>query len=124
MSHYVELHCHSNFSFLDGASHVEELALRARDLGYSALALTDHNGLYGAMEFARAVRAWDIQPITGAEVTLTTGCHLTLLAASQQGYANLCRMLTRAHLRARPPATRPEPARRSQRGIDRSLRLS
>ena len=51
---YVELHCHSGFSFLDGASHPEELVLRAVELGYPALALTDHDGLYGSMEFARA----------------------------------------------------------------------
>ena len=95
---YVELHAHSNFSFLDGASHVEELVLQAKTLGYPALALTDHNGLYGAMEFARAARAWGIKPITGAEVTLASGHHLTLLAETRQGYANLCRMLTRAHL--------------------------
>ncbi|MEZ4572260.1 MAG: PHP domain-containing protein [Thermomicrobiales bacterium] len=84
--------------FLDGASHVEELVLQAKALGYPALALTDHNGLYGAMEFARAARAWEIQPITGAEVTLASGHHLTLLAETRQGYANLCRMLTRSHL--------------------------
>lgn len=98
MAGYVELHCHSNFSFLDGASHVEELVLQARELGYPALALTDHNGLYGAMEFAQAANAWEIHPITGAEVTLTNSHHLTLLVEDRQGYANLCRMLTRAHL--------------------------
>ena len=53
---YVELHAHSGFSFLDGASHPEELVLRAKELGYPALALTDHNGLYGSMEFARAAK--------------------------------------------------------------------
>ena len=95
---YIELHCHSNFSFLDGASHVEELVLQAKALGYPALALTDHNGLYGAMEFARAAVAWGVQPITGVEVTLASGHHLTLLAETRQGYANLCRMLTHAHL--------------------------
>ena len=62
---YVELHCHSGFSFLDGASHPEELVLRAGELGYPALALTDHNGLYGSMEFARAAKEEGIQPITG-----------------------------------------------------------
>ena len=67
---YVELHCHSGFSFLDGASHPEELVLRAVQLGYPALALTDHNGLYGSMQFARAAHEFGIQPITGAEVTL------------------------------------------------------
>ena len=69
-SPYAELHCHSNFSFLEGASHIEELVLRARDLGYESLALTDHDGLHGAMEFARCARAWGLRPITGAEVTL------------------------------------------------------
>ena len=70
MAAYVELHTHSNFSFLDGASHIEELVLRARELGYEALALTDHDGLHGAMKFAQAARAWGLRPITGAEAAL------------------------------------------------------
>ena len=65
---YVELHCHSGYSFLDGASHPEELILQARALGYPALALTDHDGLYGSMEFARFARSEGLQPVTGAEV--------------------------------------------------------
>jgi error-prone DNA polymerase len=95
---YLELHCHSNFSFLEGASHVEELVLGACELGYEALALTDHDGLHGAMEFAQCARAWGLRPITGAEVTLSNGHHLTLLCETQRGYANLCRLLTHAHL--------------------------
>ncbi len=95
---YIELHCHSNFSFLDGASHIEELVLRAAELGQKTLALTDHDGLHGAMEFAQCARAWGVRPITGAEVTLVNGHHLTLLCETQRGYANLCRLLTRAHL--------------------------
>jgi error-prone DNA polymerase len=95
---YAELHAHSNFSFLEGASHIEELVLRARELGYEALALTDHDGLHGAMEFAQSARAWSLKPITGAEVTLANGHHLTLLCESQRGYAHLCRLLTHAHL--------------------------
>ena len=105
---YVELHCHSGFSFLDGASHPEELVMRAVELGYPALALTDHNGLYGSMEFAHAARSADLQPITGAEVTLRecfsgveepeVGHHITLLAENPNGYANLCRLLTEAHM--------------------------
>jgi error-prone DNA polymerase len=67
---YVELHCHSGFSFLDGASHPEELLMKALELGYPALALTDHDGLYGSMEFAQVARAHGIQPITGVELTL------------------------------------------------------
>ena len=95
---YTELHCHSNFSFLDGASHIEELVLRADELGQTALALTDHDGLHGAMEFAQCARAWGIRPITGAEITLANDHHLTLLCENQRGYANLCRLLTHAHL--------------------------
>ncbi len=98
MPPYVELHCHSNFSFLEGASHIEELVLRVRELGYQTLALTDHDGLYGAMEFAQCARAWGLKPISGAEVTLPNGHHLTLLCENQRGYANLCRLLTHAHL--------------------------
>lgn len=95
---YAELHAHSNFSFLEGASHIEELVLRAREMGYEALALTDHDGLHGAMEFAQCARAWGLRPITGAELTLANGHHLTLLCETQRGYANLCRILTHAHL--------------------------
>ena len=68
---YVELHCHSAFSFLDGASDPAELAAAAADLGYPALALTDHDGLWGSMEFAQACKGFGIHPITGAEVTVT-----------------------------------------------------
>jgi len=95
---YAELHTHSNFSFLDGASHIDELVLRALDLGYESLALTDHDGLHGAMEFAQAAKAWGLRPITGAEITLANGHHLTLLCETQRGYANLCRLLSHAHL--------------------------
>jgi error-prone DNA polymerase len=95
---YAELHCHSAFSFLDGASLPEDLATTAHELGYSALALTDHNGLYGSMAFAQAAKPLGLQAITGAEVTLVDGVHLTLLAETPQGYANLCRLLTETHL--------------------------
>lgn len=95
---YVELHCHSAFSFLDGASLPEELVQQALKLNMKALALTDHNGLYGSMEFAQAAKAWGIQAITGAEVTLTDESHVVLLVENDKGYANLCRLLSRAHL--------------------------
>ena len=68
---YAELHAHSNFSFLDGASHPEELAAEAARLGLSALALTDHNGLYGVVRFAEAARAFGLPTVFGAELTLT-----------------------------------------------------
>jgi error-prone DNA polymerase len=119
MSPYVELHCHSNFSFLDGASHIEDLVLRARELGYEALALTDHDGLHGAMEFAQCARAWGLKPITGAEVTLANGHHLILLCETQRGYANLCRLLTHAHLNHERgnPCIEPEVLARHTEGL-------
>src|SRR5258708_18892023 len=81
------------------------MALEAAQLGYRALAITDHDGLYGAMEFAQACAAAGIQPITGVELTLQHGLldeaggpvHLTLLAETEQGSANLCGVITRAH---------------------------
>ena len=104
---YVELHCHSAYSFLDGASLPEELVVRAAELGYGTLALTDHDGVYGSLEFAQAAKALGIRPITGAEVTLGgTGAgkaHVTLLVESSKGYANLCRLLTAAHAGTRLP---------------------
>jgi error-prone DNA polymerase len=100
----VELHAHSAYSFLDGASLPEELAARAAELGYEALALTDHDGVYGSLEFAHAAKAFGVRPITGAEVTLTDGSHVTLLVESAAGYANLCRLLTAAHAGTRPAA--------------------
>jgi error-prone DNA polymerase len=106
---YVELHCHSAYSFLDGASHPEELAARAAEVGYEALALTDHNGVSGSLEFAHAAKAFGVRPITGAEVTLSDGSHVTLLVESPRGYANLCRLLTAAHAGARPKPTEPVP---------------
>jgi error-prone DNA polymerase len=106
---YVELHCHSAYSFLDGASHPEELASRAAELGYEALALTDHDGVFGSLEFAHAAKAFGVRPITGAEVSLSDGSHVTLLVESPRGYANLCRLLTAAHAGTRPKPTEPIP---------------
>ena len=95
---YIELHCHSAFSFLDGASLPEQLALTASQLGYAGLALTDHNGLYGSLAFAHEAKQLGLQAITGAELTLRDGSHVTLLAETPDGYANLCRLITEAHL--------------------------
>ena len=94
---YVELHCHSYYSLLDGASSPEALAKQAAALGYPALALTDHQGLYGIVRFWQAAREQGLKPIAGAEVSLAGGGqdhHLTLLAETQRGYANLCRLLS------------------------------
>jgi len=97
---YAELHCHSAYSFLDGASPPDELLAEAHRLGYPALALTDRNGVYGSLAFAHAAQPLGIQPITGAAVTLSDGAQLILLAETPQGYANLCRLLSQAHLGA------------------------
>ena len=94
---YQELHAHSAYSFLDGASSPEELAAAAAVHGYGAVALTDHDGIWGAMEFAHACKGLGVKAITGAEVTLDSGAHLTLLAQDRTGYSNLCRLLTAAH---------------------------
>jgi len=120
MIRYAELHCHSYFSLLDGASSPEALVERAAALGYPALALTDHDGLYGAVRFWQAAReqarlgGQGLKAIIGAEVTLGStgsdssagisdvwgqeGSHLTLLAGTKQGYANLCRILSAGQL--------------------------
>jgi error-prone DNA polymerase len=106
---YAELHAHSAFSFLDGASLPDELAAAAAGLGYGAFALTDHNGMCGSMEFAQAAKGLGLKAIHGAEVDLDDGRHLTLLVDTQEGWRNLCHVITRAHARTRdhgepPPA--------------------
>jgi error-prone DNA polymerase len=109
---YVELHCHSAFSFLDGASHPVELAGAAAAQGHEAMALTDHDGLHGSMAFAHAAAALGVRAITGAELTLDDGHHLTLLCEDRTGYRNLCRLLSRAHEHTRdgPQRTAVPPA--------------
>jgi error-prone DNA polymerase len=109
---YAELHCHSNFSFLDGASHPDELVEEAVRLGLEALAITDHDGMYGAVRFAEAAGAGGLPTVFGAEVTLglarpqagvadPEGTHLVVLARSPTGYARLCKALSAAHLLGR-----------------------
>src|SRR5918911_2931378 len=117
---YVELHAHSAYSFLDGASQPEELAARAAELGYTALALTDHDGVSGSLEFAQAAKFFGVRPITGAEVTLAGGTHVTLLVETPPGYANLCRILTAAHAETRLPGREDEllPARVAQSFVE------
>ena len=108
-SFYAELHCHSNFSFLDGASHPEELAAQAARLGLAALALTDHDGFYGVVRFSEAARAAGLATVFGAELTLAAagprtgvpdpdGHHLVVLARDPAGYARLSRVIAEAHL--------------------------
>ncbi|MEO6570684.1 MAG: error-prone DNA polymerase, partial [Ilumatobacteraceae bacterium] len=82
---YAELHCHSNYSFLDGASHPEELVTEAARLGLEALALTDHNGFYGVVRFAEAARAVGLPTVFGAEITLTPGLSADQHVARDEG---------------------------------------
>src|SRR5438270_11039279 len=98
---YVELHCHSAFSFLDGASLPDELVPTALELGYDALALTDHNSVSGSMEFAVSAHALGLRPIHGVEIDLDDSRHLTLLVEDATGWSNLCRLLTHAHAHTR-----------------------
>jgi error-prone DNA polymerase len=113
---YPELHAHSCFSFLDGASQPEEMAERAAMLGYEAVALTDHDGLSGSLAFAHAAREAGIRAVTGAEITLAGGAHITLLAETAAGYRNLCRLITAAHAgdRRAPAATLDQVARHAE----------
>src|SRR3954449_8238206 len=104
---YAELHAHSAFSFLDGASLPDELATAAAELGYGAFALTDHNGVSGSMEFAQAAKGLGLKAVHGAEVDLVDGRHLTLLVDTQEGWRNLCRILSRAHAHGRDPGEPP-----------------
>ncbi|HEY4377527.1 MAG TPA: PHP domain-containing protein, partial [Acidimicrobiales bacterium] len=115
---YAELHCHSNFSFLDGASHPEELVEEAAHLGLEALAVTDHDGFYGVVRFAEAARAVGLPTVFGAEVTLDGpaappagaadpgGEHLVLLARDPEGYGRLARALSLAQLAGQKGAPR------------------
>ncbi|MFM8238670.1 MAG: error-prone DNA polymerase [Actinomycetota bacterium] len=107
---YAELHCHSNFSFLDGASHPEELVEEAVRLGLTALALTDHDGCYGAVRLARAAAPLGLPTVFGSELTLggsgaeagaadPSGEHLVVLAEGPVGYARLARAISEAQLR-------------------------
>lgn len=108
---YIELHCHSHYSLLNGASSPEVLLHQAAQHGMSTLALTDHDNLYGAVEFATSVHKHGIQPIHGAELTLHDSSHLTLLVKNQMGWENLCWLTTQAqHNAPKGQAVLPENA--------------
>ncbi len=110
MSEFVHLHVHSEFSFLDSTCRIEQLAARVAELSMPAAAVTDHDGVYGAVRFYQAARRAGIKPILGMELTTEGGHHLTLLASSRAGYANLCRMAAAAHLRGLNESAGPRPA--------------
>jgi len=107
---YGELHAHSGFSFLDGASDPEELAAEGARLGLSGLALTDHHGFYGVVRFTEAARAFGLPTVFGTEISIDadddrvgvhdpSGSHLVVLARTPEGYRALSTMLGEAHLR-------------------------
>ena len=96
MNPYVELHCHSNFSFLDGGSHPAELAFRAADLGMPALAITDRGGVYGAVRFLQACRKVGVKPLIGTTLEVD-GQDIVMIARNLRGYSNMCRLLSLAH---------------------------
>ena len=104
---YAELHCHSNYSFLDGASHPEELASEAARLGLEALAITDHNGFYGIVRFAEAARAVGLPTVFGAEITLTGG-----LADTERVVRDESETLFQVDTGQLPDARAPDPAER------------
>src|SRR5688500_10552664 len=100
MSLYVPLWCKSNFSFLEGASHPDELVDEAYRLGLPAIALTDRDGEYGVVRAHVKARELGITLIIGAQVTVDDGSTSVLLAQDRGGYANLCRLLTKGRLRS------------------------
>ena len=135
---YVELHCHSAYSFLDGVSLPHELVQRAGELGHTALALTDHNSLSGSMELAQATVDSGVRAIHGAEIDVVLDApragedsdggsvaggahgaggtrHLTLLVRDARGWRNLCRIITLAHAHTRDGTARRE---RSEPWVD------
>src|SRR6266702_1918220 len=108
MAGWVELHTHSNYSFLDGASDVDDLADAAVEQGLDTLALTDTNGLYGAVRFANAAKERGLRPISGAELHLQAMGHIVLIARDRPGRTSLCRMISAAQLageKTKPKAT-------------------
>lgn len=109
---FVHLHCHSQYSLLDGAARVDQLVRRAKELGMNALALTDHGNLHGALEFYRKAKAEGLNPIIGYEAYIAPGSrfqrdgnsskdasyHLTLLAQNRTGFRNLVQLASKAML--------------------------
>ncbi|MCI0886681.1 MAG: DNA polymerase III subunit alpha [Chloroflexi bacterium] len=107
---FTHLHVHTEFSLLDGLSRLEPLVAHAKDLGMNSLAITDHGGMYGAIDFYRIARKAGIKPIIGCEMYVASGSrhsrnpnekspyHMTVLAQNAQGYQNLVKLTSRSHL--------------------------
>ena len=94
MKNFVHLHTHSYYSLLDGVCSPEDLILAAKKSGMKALALTEHNGLYGSIEFFEKAKEYGIKPLIGAEITLVDKTSLVLLVKDQTGYYNLCQIIS------------------------------
>lgn len=111
MPKFTHLHVHSHYSLLDGLTKIDDLITRVKELGMTAVALTDHGNLYGAVEFFKKARAAGVKPILGCEVYVAphgrlskrpkideTRYHLTLLAKNETGWKNLIALVTRSYL--------------------------
>ncbi len=100
MSSYIPLWCKSNFSFLEGASHPDELVDEAFRQGLPALALTDRDGVYGVVRAHVKAREVGLKLIIGSEISIDDGSTIVLLAQDRGGYANLCRLITKGRRRS------------------------
>jgi error-prone DNA polymerase len=98
---YVELHCKTNFSFLEGASHPDELVEQAARLGYQGMAVTDRNSLAGVVRAHVAARKIGLKLLVGAEITMVDAGPILLWAIDREGYGRLCRLLTRGRRQAK-----------------------
>ena len=117
MSGFVHLHCHTTWSLLDGAIPAEALPHLAAESGFEAVAMTDHDALTGAVRFSKACRSAGVKPIYGAELTLSSGDHVTVIARNATGYGNLCRLISDSHLgnaRGQPQTTMAAIAERAE----------
>ncbi|MEY3457181.1 MAG: polymerase subunit alpha, partial [Planctomycetota bacterium] len=103
---YAELHCRTNYSFQEGASHADELAARAKDLGYSGLAVTDRNSLAGVVRAHVAAKEAGLKLLVGAEIVPEDGAAMVLLAMDRAGYGRLSRLITLGRRRAEKGACR------------------
>lgn len=106
MVEYAELHCHSAFSLLDGASNPEELVVRAKNVSLTALALTDHDDMGGMVRFAHTAKEFNLPAIVGAELTMEGDHHLVLLAQDLDGYKNICHLITKGRFQKERGAPR------------------
>jgi error-prone DNA polymerase len=100
LASYVPLWCKSNFSFLEGASHPDELVEEAARVGIRSLALTDRDGVYGLVRAFVKARELGVHLIAGSQVTVEDGSHIVLLAMDRRGYANLCNLISEGRLRS------------------------